>query len=119
MSLQIYVNFLADGGYHLGVSKGTSTRYVRTTQGPGQLLLAYIEVTLSESAPQTFSSLDSVVDDAMKQIGTPVDQQNYEKTTPYGAFGFSTRPGYPKTAEEIKQWIRRAFEWVKEVGIQK
>jgi len=116
MGVQIYVNYLEDGGYHLGVSYAGETQYVRTADGPGQKLPAYVDVILADSVPQTWESIDTVVEEALGRIGSPYEQTMYIEATSLGQFSLLTRPSYPKTAEQIKNVLRWAWNSTEKYG---
>lgn len=110
MSMQISVNYLADGGLHLCVRYGNKiTQNVLLSTVLGQNVPAYIDVTLNEDVPQTMNSFHKVVDEAMKFIGKPTDNTIYNKTTNFGQFCFLTCPNYPKTPNEINNILDWAF----------
>lgn len=119
MGLQIYVNYLADGGFHLGVTHGDSTTFVRSADGPGQRIPAYLDAELNDTAPVTWESIDSVVDEAMSRIGVPDTQRSYVENTACGRFGLLTRDGYPSVASDMKAILRWAFDMAEKHGSTK
>jgi len=112
MGHEIYINYLASKEAHIGVlvrdsynGPVTDMEFGRPMDPKDTRLLAFVSVFTDEPDFPDTSSINEVIDEGFKQIGTPAEAHFYVEPTKKGVFQFMWRPGFPEDSESAKRAI--------------
>jgi hypothetical protein len=110
MNTHIYLNFLKEDQLHAGVNLGNSTIFARSENIKDNSIVAFVDIHLRDSVPNTLEMFYRVIEEGFKIIGTPQEAHVYREDTKTGRFEFLTRQPYPNNAEKVKAYIAKVFE---------